>query len=162
HPGRPEIPREALACAAAWTNHHEGVTIGLDAPVSMQDVTTIGAGVIPMATFPTTKPLPEVQYPTGDGQPVGETPIHRDNLLGLIELLRRHFAGDRMVYISGIMFLYYVPGRKRRHVSPDVFVVRGIPDRDRDAYFVWEEGKGPDVVFEFTSASTSDEDLDEK
>jgi hypothetical protein len=27
---------------------------------------------------------------------------------------------------------------------------------------VWEEGKGPDVVFEFTSESTRDEDLDDK
>lgn len=115
-----------------------------------------------MASHPTTKPMPPVEYPTGDGQPVGETPIHRDNLLGSIEQLRRHFAGDPMVYISGNMFLYYVPGRKRRHVSPDVFVVKGIPDRQRDAYFLWEEGKGPDVVIEFTSATTSEEDLDEK
>ena len=67
-----------------------------------------------------------------------------------------------MVYISGNMFLYYVPGKKRRHVSPDVFLVRGIPNKDRDAYFVWEEGKGPDVVFEYTSPSTRDEDLNEK
>ena len=42
------------------------------------------------------------------------------------------------------MFLYYVRGDKRRHVSPDVFVVRGVSNRYRDAYFTWiEGGKGP-------------------
>ncbi len=115
-----------------------------------------------MATESRTRTPREVDYPTGDGKPVGETPIHRDNLLGLIEVLRRHFAGRRDVYISGNMFLYYVRGDKWKHVSPDVFVVRDLPDKDRDAYFLWEEGKGPDVVFEFTSRSTRDEDLKTK
>ena len=45
---------------------------------------------------------------------------------------------------------------------PTSFWFRGVPNKDRDAYFVWEEGKGPDVVFEYTSESTRDEDLDEK
>ncbi|HWE36859.1 MAG TPA: Uma2 family endonuclease [Isosphaeraceae bacterium] len=108
-----------------------------------------------MATTPKT-----IDYPTGDGKPLAETPIHRDNLLGLIEVLRRHFAGAADVYISGNMMMYYVEGDKRRHVSPDVFVVRGIRGaNDRDAYFVWEEGKGPDFVVEFTSKSTRREDL---
>jgi hypothetical protein len=102
-------------------------------------------------------------YPTGDGKPVGETPIHRDNLLYNVDLLRTHFATDLMTYVSGNMFLYYVEGDKRRHVSPDVFVVRGIPNLYRDAYFTWlEGGKGPDVVIEMTSPSTRDEDLEEK
>jgi len=112
--------------------------------------------------YPTTKDDPPVEYPTGDGQPMAETPIHRDNMIAMLDVLRTRFAPDPMVYISANMFLYYVPGRKRRHVSPDVFLVRGVPNKDRDAYFVWEEGKGPDVVFEYTSASTRDEDLDEK
>jgi Uma2 family endonuclease len=112
--------------------------------------------------YPTTKDSPPVEYPTGDGQPMAETPTHRDNIIALLDVLRARFAQDPMVYISANMLLYYVPGRKRRHVSPDVFLVWGIPNKDRDAYFVWEEGKGPDVVFEFTSSSTRDEDLDEK
>ena len=112
--------------------------------------------------YPTTKDDPPVEYPTGDGQPMAETPIHRDNMIAMLDVLRTRFDPDPMVYISGNMFIYYVPGRKRRHVSPDVFLVRGIPNKDRDVYFVWEEKKGPDVVFEYTSASTRDEDLDEK
>ncbi len=112
--------------------------------------------------YPTTKDDPPVEYPTGDGQPMAETPLHRDNMIAMLDVLRTRFDPDPMVYISGNMFIYYVPGRKRRHVSPDVFLVRGIPNKDRDVYFVWEEKKGPDVVFEYTSASTRDEDLDEK
>lgn len=115
-----------------------------------------------MATALTIEHPPEVDYPTGDGQPVGETPIHRDNLLGLVDDLRRFHAGDPMAYVSGNMFLYYEQGNKRKHVSPDVFVAKGIPDGDRDAYFTWIEGKGPDFIIELTSPSTCDEDFDDK
>ncbi len=114
------------------------------------------------STYSTTKDDPPVEYPTGDGQPMAETPVHRDNMIAMLDVLRARFATDPMVYISGNMFLFYVPGKRRRHVSPDVFLVRGVPNKDRDIYLVWEEGKGPDVVFEYTSASTRDEDLDEK
>jgi len=114
------------------------------------------------SSHPTTKDTPPVHYPTGDGQPMAETPTHRDNMIAMLDVLRGRYAADPMVYISGNMFLYYVPGKKRRHVSPDVFLVRDIPNKDRDAYFVWEEGKGPDVVFEYTSKSTRNEDLDDK
>ncbi len=61
------------------------------------------------------------------------------------------------------MFVYYVPGDRLKHVSPDLFVVRGVPkDKPRKKYLLWEEGKGPDLVVELTSASTRDEDLDKK
>lgn len=103
-------------------------------------------------------------YPTGDGRPVGETPVHRRNLLSLVDILERFFAADEQVYVSGNMFIYYVPGDRLKHVSPDVFVVFGVPkDKPRKAYFVWEEeGHAPDLVIELTSASTKEEDLDDK
>ena len=113
-----------------------------------------------MVIGPTTKE-PQVDYPTGDGKPVAETPIHRDNLLGLIEVLRHHFAGEEDVYVSGNMIVYYDRGQKRRHVSPDVLVAR-VPNKPRDAYFVWLEGRAPDLVIEITSPSTRDEDLEDK
>ena len=116
-----------------------------------------------MATIPKSPPKTEVEYPTGDNRPVGETPIHRDNLLYTVYVLRAYFANDPMTYVSGNMFLYYVPGNKWRHLAPDVFVVRGISNCYRDAYFTWEEGgRGPDFVIEMTSASTRDEDMDQK
>ncbi len=107
---------------------------------------------------------PTTRYPTRDGKPVGETPVHRDILFDLVYRLRRWFEADPTAYVSGNMLLYYVQGDKRKHVSPDVFVTLGIPDdgRRRDAYFVWEEGKGPDLIVELTSKSTRREDQGSK
>src|SRR5262249_50450310 len=62
----------------------------------------------------------------------------------------------------GNLLLYYVPGNKRKHVSPDVFVVRGVSKRKRLYYLLWEEGKSPQMIIELTSKSTRKEDLDTK
>jgi Uma2 family endonuclease len=79
-----------------------------------------------------------------------------------IESLDHWFEDDSNVYVSGNMFVYYVPGDKRRHVSPDVFMVRGVPKLpERRYYLVWEE-RNPDVAIEITSKSTQKEDLEEK
>ena len=39
-------------------------------------------------------------------------------------------------------------------LAPDVFVIFGVPKRQRLSYVVWEEGKAPDFVLEILSAST--------
>ena len=57
---------------------------------------------------------------------VRETEVHRDNMIGLIQALQNHFADDPRVCVSGNLMMYYVRGDKRRHVSPDVFVVHGL------------------------------------
>jgi Uma2 family endonuclease len=114
------------------------------------------------ARTPSPRDRPVVEYPTGDGKPLAETPTHRDNLLGTIQMLRRYFRGDHSLHISGNMTMYYVEGDKRRHVSPDVFVTLGIGDHNREAYLTWEAGKGPDFVVEVTSKSTKREDLKTK
>lgn len=102
-------------------------------------------------------------YPTSDGRPIGEIPIHFRNSLLVTDVLDAWFASDPLVYIAGNMFLYYVRGDRWKHVSPDVFVVRGISkDKPRKTYFLWEEGKAPDLVIELTSASTCEEDIDDK
>jgi hypothetical protein len=96
---------------------------------------------------------------------MGETPFHFDNLSYLVWQLNVFFAADPLVFVAGNMFLYYVEGQRNRHLSPDVFVVRGIPKHRfprRRRYLLWEEGKGPDVVIEVTSASTREEDMDDK
>lgn len=111
--------------------------------------------------FTTHTPAPEVNYPTSDGKPMGETDVHRDVMVVTIETLKMHFAGQH-VYVSGNILLYYRPGNKRRHVSPDVLVVRGLEPRDRENYLLWNEGRAPNVVIEVTSQSTRDEDLEDK
>jgi len=102
----------------------------------------------------------QVEYPTRDGRLMGETPLHAGILWTSVLVLKEWCAGDPMTYVSGNMMMYYVPGDKYKHVSPDVFVTRGISrDKTRDYYLVWEEGKAPDLVLEITSKSTRREDL---
>jgi Uma2 family endonuclease len=102
-----------------------------------------------------------IKYPTSDGRPMGETDVHRQDMFDLIESLKLFYAGQR-VYVSGNLLICYKPGNKRKHVAPDVFVVKGIDPHPRENYILWEEGKGPDVAIEVTSESTKEEDLDDK
>jgi Uma2 family endonuclease len=101
-------------------------------------------------------------YPTTDRKPMAETDWHRTLMIALIQTLEAWFAEQPLVYVSGNLLVFYVPGNKRRHVSPDVFVVKGVPKRQRPNYLIWEEGKGPDLVIELTSSSTRNEDLNKK
>jgi Uma2 family endonuclease len=110
-----------------------------------------------MATTPR-----QVDYPTSDGRPMAETDVHRDLMLDLIETLKVRFAADPEIYVSGNLLLFYEEGNRRRHVSPDVFVVLGVEKKTRDYYLLWEEGKAPDVVIEITSKTTRSEDQKKK
>lgn len=101
----------------------------------------------------------ELDYPTTDGRPMAETDLHRMLMVALIASLSRHFARDPLTYVSGNLLLFYEPGDRRRHVSPDVFVSFGVGNQPRKNYLVWQEGKGPDVVIELTSSSTRGEDV---
>lgn len=109
-------------------------------------------------------PFPkEIFYPESDGEPMGETGIHVDETIYLIEALRERFRAAPDVYVCGDMFLYFVEGDPRSVVSPDVFVVKGVPKTVRRVYKFWEEGgRGPCFVVEVTSDSTRNEDLIKK
>jgi len=102
-----------------------------------------------------------LSYPTSDGKPF-DSDQHRQLMFDLIGTLDDFFAADPLVYVSGNLIVCYVPGDRRRHVSPDVFVVRGVEKIARLNYIVWEEGRGPNVVIELTSSSTADEDTGRK
>jgi Uma2 family endonuclease len=118
--------------------------------------------IIPPILPPATSVPAEVIYPSSDGRPLAETPLHRDVLVTTIQVLANHFADEPLVYVSGNMLVYYEKGNKRKHVSPDVFVVKGIPkEKRRDYFLIWEE-KSPDLVVEITSKSTEDEDRTDK
>jgi Uma2 family endonuclease len=112
-----------------------------------------------MATTPRSPTTREIDYPTSDGKPMGETDLHRQDMVDVIEVLEDYFAADPMVYVSGNLLLFYERGNRRKHVSPDAFVVRGVSKLPpRDYYLLWEEGKAPDVVIEITSKTTRRED----
>ena len=111
-----------------------------------------------MATTPRPHVEREVDYPTSDGRPMGETDLHRQDMMDVISTLEDHFAADPDVYVTGNLLLFYERGNRRKHVSPDVFVVKGAPKGPRDYYLLWDEPKGPDVVIEITSKTTRRED----
>jgi Uma2 family endonuclease len=115
-----------------------------------------------MATAPESRVHRTNDYPTTDGKPMAETDLHRELMNALIQTLKAYYAAEPQVYVSGNLLLFYQPGNRRRHISPDVFVVKGVSKRDRLNYLVWEEGKGPDVVIELTSSSTRHEDQHRK
>ena len=93
---------------------------------------------------------------------MAETDFHRKLLNWSVDALDDWFAADPNVYVSGNLLLFYEEGNKRRHVSPDVFAVFGVPKGDRPNYLLWEEGRGPNIVIELTSSSTRREDTRRK
>lgn len=104
-------------------------------------------------------------YPESDGKPMGESDAHVEELADWsLAVLKDHFEPrqDR-VYVAGNNFLFYREGDRRAVVSPDVYVVKGVPQRLRRSFKVWEEGGArPEFVLEITSLSTREEDLGEK
>jgi Uma2 family endonuclease len=102
---------------------------------------------------------PEIEYPESDGKPMAESDVHLDAMVGVIQGLKDHFAGDPDIYVAGNLLLYYYEEGKRSSVAPDAFVVRGVPKRKRGTYLLWREGKAPCFVLEVTSKTTRNEDL---
>ena len=101
-------------------------------------------------------------YPETDGKPMAASDYHRRLLIWTLQALEAHFAQNPEVYISGDIMMYYREGDPRKSISPDVLVCFGINPKLRLTYKIWEEGKAPDFVMEFSSKSTYDKDLGEK
>ena len=54
--------------------------------------------------------LPVVEYPSSDGKPMAETPVHRDVMIDAIQILKRRFASRSDAYASGDVLMYYEEG----------------------------------------------------
>jgi Uma2 family endonuclease len=89
---------------------------------------------------------------------MAETDIHARYMIDVRAMLENHFSHEANVYVSGNLLLYYEEGDPTHSVSPDVFVVRGIPKGLRRVYKLWEEGNPPGFVLEISSRSTRWED----
>ncbi len=101
-------------------------------------------------------------YPESDGKPMADTDLHYKWIVWLRQVLEGHFAQKPEVYISGNIMMYDIEGPHRTAVSPDILVSFGIGKKLRRTYKVWEEGKVPDFVMEFSSRRTYRNDLDVK
>jgi Uma2 family endonuclease len=99
----------------------------------------------------------EIEYPESDGKPMGETDLHRDWMVRILDILRYRYRGQR-VYVASDLLVYYEEGVPRHFVVPDDFVVLDCDPGRRRVFKTWEERKVPDVVFEVTSLSTRKDD----
>ena len=98
-----------------------------------------------------------IEYPSRDGRPVAETPLHYGRLADAAHALFTRYESRPGVYVGVNMMVYDQRGNPRRFLSPDIFVAFGVADRERDIYKIWEE-RPPAFVLEMTSKSTRRED----
>jgi len=98
-----------------------------------------------------------IEYPTRDGRPVAETPLHYKRLGDAAHALFTHYETRPGAYVGVNMMVYDERGNPRRFLSPDIFVAFGVADRERDIYKLWED-RAPSFVLEMTSKSTRKED----
>ena len=104
---------------------------------------------------PSTK---NIIYPESDGEPMGETGIHALRILTSMSTLRTYYRHRPDVYVSANMFMYYTEGNPADVVAPDLFVVFDTHKEERRTWKIWEEGKAPDFIIEFTSEATKGKD----
>lgn len=105
-----------------------------------------------------TEAVHEIEYPESDGKPMGETDLHRDWMVRILDILRLRYRGQR-VYVASDLFIYFEEGDPTQFVAPDDFVVLDCDPGRRRTFKVWEEGgKTPAVVFEVTSQHSRRED----
>lgn len=106
-------------------------------------------------------------YPSSDGEPMAETPIHVQAIYLLHQALEDFFKGREDVFIASDIFWYWKEGKrdKLHRISPDVMVVPGVRQRqiyERRSFFSWIEDATPAAVFEMASRRTWKKDLGEK
>ena len=121
-----------------------------------------------METYPNSRHIPYAPtetadlYPESDGKPMAETDMHAVAIIDLRQRFDSFFADNPDTYVSGTIMMYDVEGPGRTAVSPDILVSFGIGKKLRRTYKVWEEGKPPDFVMEFSSKGTFQNDLRDK
>ena len=102
----------------------------------------------------------EIIYPDSDGEPMGETGIHVQAIMYICSSLLTFFQAIADVYVAADMFLYYEEGNPKAVKAPDVMVIKGVDGTyERRSFKLWEEQRGPCVIFEVTSKSSMLEDL---
>jgi len=115
----------------------------------------------PIVEQPIAKPTPII-YPESDGKPMAETDVHIELVISTRFTLKERYQHDPRAYVAGNLLVYYQKDNPKASLAPDAFVVFGVPNHERRIYRIWEEGKAPDVVIEFTSSSTQKEDVGSK
>ncbi|MEZ6128408.1 MAG: Uma2 family endonuclease [Planctomycetaceae bacterium] len=103
----------------------------------------------------------QIDYPESDGKPMGETDLHRNWMIRILQIFEQRYA-KQQVYIAGDLLVYYLEGTPSRFIVPDCFVVLDHSPGLRRTFQTWKEKRVPDVVFEVTSRGTSSVDIIDK
>jgi Uma2 family endonuclease len=103
----------------------------------------------------------DIEYPESDGKPMGETELHRNWTIRILDILQQRYRGQS-VYVASDLLLYYEEGTPTKFIVPDCFVVRNCATHLRRTFQTWKEGRVPDVVIEVTSRSASRTDMIDK
>ena len=137
---------------------HQSVPTGVSTPQPVRPP-------LPWALRRPAPPVPAedpVEYPSEDGIPMAASLKHARWMMAGFRVLEHWFRGPLDVFVGIDLLVYYAHGDNGQSVAPDVFVSFGVEQRDLPCYKVWEEGKPPDVVWEFGSQSTAENDAGEK
>lgn len=94
---------------------------------------------------------PIIEYPDSDGEPMADNDFQYRCIVDTRFALGQRYLNDPQVYVGADLLIYFVEGDPTKSVAPDVLVSLGVPRGNRRSYRLWEEGKPPDVVFEFAS-----------
>ena len=115
---------------------------------------------LPPPPIPAPVPVPkEIYYPSSDGKLLADNTWQSRTMIAKYDMLYAHYMDDPSTYVAISLLLYYTEGEPADVVAPDLFVARGVPNRHRDWYKVWEEGKVPDFVLEVSSEATAEDNL---
>jgi Uma2 family endonuclease len=94
---------------------------------------------------------------------MAESNLHVSIIIQVREVLRQWLRAAKNASVYANMLLYFREGNPKVRVSPDVFVVLGVPfDVMQRSYKIWEEQQAPQIVFEITSRKTQATDLGKK
>jgi Uma2 family endonuclease len=96
-----------------------------------------------------------IYYPSEDGKPMADTPVHARCMVLLFQALEDFFRTRPDVYVALNMNWYWEQGNPRARRAPDVMVIPGVGQRDRNSFRSWnEKGAIPAVCFELASLKT--------
>ena len=91
-----------------------------------------------------------VFYSSADGMPMGDNQAQIETMCDCLFVLRNRFPH---AYVVINLLLYPRRGNPDQRLAPDVMLAFGVPapERQRESYRVWDEGKPPDWVLEIAS-----------
>ena len=123
---RPRSRRRMATCAPHRIEAHEGAACDAARPAPMAAARGSGyhrAVSVPprpappapegQPMSPVAVALPVAEYPSSDGKPMAETPVHHDVMIDAIQILKRRFASRSDAYASGDVLMYYEEGNPR-------------------------------------------------